>query len=219
MADPAAQVAEVVVEARPRLVGDEVEVDVLALGQAEQRGRCARGSPRRASRWPARSLSTGDGLGLAPRRCSARRSGPLPGSTSSRARWAASNSPRRPSRGGRRSSARPRRRRRWARRRGARPWCAGRAPGPAASGAGAGRRARRRPATPASRSATSRRASSARAAGARTGSACDPRRELGRPVVGVDQAVDVAVEPQARARGSGRGSSLSTCRRASCGPS
>ena len=34
--DPAAQVAEVVVEARPRLVGDEVEVDVLALGQAEE---------------------------------------------------------------------------------------------------------------------------------------------------------------------------------------
>ena len=34
--DATVQVAEVVVEARPRLVGDELEVDVFAFGQSEQ---------------------------------------------------------------------------------------------------------------------------------------------------------------------------------------
>ena len=70
--DPAAQVAEVVVEARPRLVGDEVEVDVLAVGQPERAGRCARGSPRRARRWPA-AASRPARPGPPARRCTARR--------------------------------------------------------------------------------------------------------------------------------------------------
>ena len=88
---PRAQPAEVVVETRPRLVGDELELDVLALGQPEEPlgplaqvlgqridGRRADGrAGRRATR---------------ARRSGGRRAVPSPGSASSSRRWAAANS-------------------------------------------------------------------------------------------------------------------------------
>ena len=109
---PAAQVAEVVVEPRPRLVGHQLPVDVLAVGQAERAGRCARGSRRPASRSPRGSLS--GAMAWASRQATKRSpSGPEPGSTSSRRRWAASKLVLvATARAARRSRARPRRRRR-----------------------------------------------------------------------------------------------------------
>ena len=114
--DPAAEVAEVVVEAGPRLVGDELEVDVLAVGQAEQRvGARAEVVGQRVDRGV--ELVDGHRLRLAPghvaarraRRCRAGRRRGLGGPRRTRRRAAAS--------GARRSRPRPRRRRRCPRRR------------------------------------------------------------------------------------------------------
>ena len=202
--DPAAELAQVVVEARPRLVGHQVEVDVLAFGQPEERGRCAPGSRRPATRSPARSVLDRHRLRLPPGDAALAQR-PAPGQDLvERAVGGREDAPRRPAGAHAVAGARSRRRSaigdagQLARR-----WCGGRRPGPGASGGGGGRRGvvdRHAGVEVGEQAAGVGRPASSGADRARPSTRSAQRR---RPVVGVDEPVDVAAEPRARARGSG----------------
>ena len=162
---PAVQVAQVVVEARPGLVRDELPIDVLAVGQTEEPvGAVAQVVGQRVDDRRQRSRARWPGLRARPRSRSP--SGPEPGSTSSRRRCACSNAPRPTAPGARRSRARPRRRSRSPRRPACGPTCAARPHGPATT-AGAPDRARARPRPRRGRRSAGRRRRRARPARAR----------------------------------------------------
>ncbi len=192
---PAGQAALVVVEPRPRLVGHQLPVDVLALGQTEQL-RSVRSRKSSASEsMTARSFSGGMAWRLAPGRCSARPADP----TRAAPRRGAGEPPRTRSRrdggAGRRSTARPRRRRRCASPASLRADVCSPTTWP---------RSQRRRSAPSSGSPAPPSRSAIEPPGVghqrgrrdRSARPLDPGGDRRRAVVGVDEAVDVATEPQ-----------------------